>query len=78
LARQISGNSTIEVSYLPENLDDLNADGKITTEDLGIAVSYIQTRRSTDYNFIQSFAESLMGVDKNLTPSVLPGEKVNR
>lgn len=77
-ARAILGNTTLEVVYLPINVDDLNADGLITTDDLAIAVAYLQTRKSNDFTVISTRASAIVGNIGNVTPSELPGALTTR
>lgn len=77
-ARAILGNNTLEVVYLPVNVDDLNSDGSITTNDLAIAVAYLQTRKSNDFAVISTRASAIVGSSSNVTPNKLPGSLTTR
>lgn len=78
-ARSILGSTTLEVVYLPiSSADDLNNDGLVLTDDLAIAVAYIQTRKSSDFSVISARARTIVGSLGNTSPSKLPGTLTTR
>jgi hypothetical protein len=67
--------STVVVDRLPGNTDKLeDSVENIGTNDLGFLAAYLQTRKSTDFSFVESMAYSIMS--KSLDLSKLPGTPI--
>jgi hypothetical protein len=67
--------SGITITRLPTDTDKLeDSSAAIGTTDLGLLAAYIQSRKSSDFSFVESVANSIMS--KVVSLSKLPGTEI--